>query len=333
METRANYLLVGIFVLALSAAFLIFALWLGKAQFETNTKRFDIYFVGPVTGLKKGAFVSYRGINVGEVVGIEIDPVNLERVVVTIEVEASTPVRRDTVASLEIQGLAGATYILLSGGTRSSPPLEAQEGQRYPVIASVPSRIEKVLQSAPAAVEHINLLLARANELLSPENRVAIGNTFKNMDKLTTSLAARSPEIEKAIVDFSDTMANLRQATAELDRVVAHADTAFDAIGHTADNTNRTVSDVRAQMMPLLSDLQQTSKSMTAMANEINGMVKDNREPLRNFSGDGLTELSNLLTDMRALVAHLDRLTTEVERDPARFLFGNHQQGYDASKK
>jgi phospholipid/cholesterol/gamma-HCH transport system substrate-binding protein len=333
METRANYLLVGIFVLVLSAGFLVFALWLAKAQFETDIKRYDIYFVGPVTGLKKGSFVSYRGITVGEVIDLQIDQTNLQRVVVTIEVQAKTPVRQDTVASIEIQGIAGAPFVLLSGGTQKSPPLEVKEGQRYPVIASVPSRIEQVLQSAPAAVEHINLLLVRANELLNPENRLAISNILKNFDTLSGSLAAQSPELEKAIADFSGTMTNLRAATAELDRVVAHADSAIDAVGRTADNADRTVTEVGGAIKPLIADLRQTSKSITAVADQIGGLVSENREPLRNFSGSSLIELGNLLSDMRDLVGRLDRIAADVESDPARFLFGNQQQGYDANKK
>jgi phospholipid/cholesterol/gamma-HCH transport system substrate-binding protein len=333
METRANYVLVGVFVLALTAAALFFALWLAKAQYERATERYDIYFVGSVSGLKKGSFVSYRGIPVGEVVDLQIDPKNLERVVVTIEIQASTPIRADTVASLEVQGLAGGTYILLSGGTQTSPPLTAKNDERYPVIASVPSRIEQVLQSAPAAVEHINLLLARANELLSPENRLAISNTFKNFDKLTGTLAEETPDIKKAIADFSTTMANLRDATAELDRAVASADTAMDSIGHAAGNADKTFSDLGQQVGPLISDLRQTSKSMKEMADQVGGMVAENREPLHNFSGTASIELTGLLSDMRDLVNHLDRLTSEIERDPARFFFGNQQQGYDATKK
>ena len=326
METRANYLLVGSFVLVLIAGLLLFALWLARTSYVSDVKRYDIYFVGAVTGLKKSSFVSYRGINVGEVIDIEIDPTNVERVVVTIEVKATTPIRTDTVASLEIQGLAGGTFILLSGGMQSSPSLEAKDGQRYPVIASVPSRIEQVLQSAPAAVEHVNLLLARANELLSPENREAITETLKNFDTVSGSLAKESPQIEQAISDFSATMANLRQTTAALDHLTAKADTTLDAIGHAANDTS-------GQVGSLVTELKQTSKSLTTMSNEIAGLVEENRAPLRNFSGTGLNDLAGFLSDARELVGNLNRLTTEIERDPARFLFGNQQQGYDASHR
>jgi len=333
METRANYLLVGSFVLLLIAGLLLFALWLARTGYVSDVKRYDIYFVGAVTGLKKSSFVSYRGINVGEVIDIEIDPTNVERVVVTIEVKATTPIRTDTVASLEIQGLAGGTFILLSGGMQSSAPLEAKPGQRYPVIASVPSKIEQVLQSAPAAVEHANLLLARANELLSPENREAITDTLKNFDTVSGSLAKESPQIEQAISDFSATMANLRETSAALNRLTAKADTTLDSIGRAASDTGRSFTATSDEMATLVMDLKQTSKSLTAMSNEITGLVAENRAPIRNFSGTGLNDLTGFLSDARELVGNLNRLTTEIERDPARFFFGNQQQGYDSAHR
>ncbi len=337
METRANYFLVGVFVLLLTAGFLLFALWLGRAQFQTDVKRYNVYFVGAVTGLKKGSFVSYRGITVGEIVKIEIDPKNFEEVLVTIEVQAATPIRKDTVASLEIQGIAGVPFILLQGGTMNAPPLETKEGARYPVITSMPSRLERVLADAPMTVERINLLLARANELLAPENRLAVSNTLKNFSTLSDSLAGQSDQIAHAVGDFSGTMANLREASASLDRLAttleeksgglaAHADQAFDSIG-------RTAADVDRELTPLLSDLRQTTKSMTAMADQISGLVAENRGPIHSFSGTGLSDLNALLAETRELVANLNRVTTEIERDPARFLFGNQQQGYDANKK
>ena len=333
METRANYILVGSFVLVLVAGLLVFGMWLARTSFVTEVLHYDIYFVGPVSGLKKGSFVSYRGINVGEVTSLEIDPQNFERVVVTIEVQANTPIRTDTVASLEIQGLAGGTFILLSGGTQGSPPLEVKEGQRYPVIASVPSRIEQVLASAPAAVERINLLLARANELLSPENRAAITNTLNNFNTVSSALAQESPQMQKAVGDFAGSMANLREATADLAKLTARAGSTLDAIDRTANDADRAVNTVNSDIGPLLSDLRQSSKSISAMANEVSGLVAENREPLRSFSNHGLNELTSFISEAHELADNLNRLTTEIERDPARFFFGNQQQGYDSKKK
>jgi phospholipid/cholesterol/gamma-HCH transport system substrate-binding protein len=68
------------------------------------------------------------------------------------------------------------------------------------------------------------------------------------------------------------------------------------------------------------------------MANEIRDMVAETRLPLRDFASGGLYELNTLLIEARALLAGLNRVTSEVERDPARFLFGDQQSGYEAGQ-
>ena len=101
METRASYLLVGSFVLLLVIGLAGFVVWLGKVQLDQAFTRYDIFFTGNVSGLRVGSTVSYRGVPVGEVIDVGVDPDNLERVLTTIEVPADTPIRSDTIASLQ----------------------------------------------------------------------------------------------------------------------------------------------------------------------------------------------------------------------------------------
>ncbi|MGB8273779.1 MAG: MlaD family protein [Alphaproteobacteria bacterium] len=344
METRANYIFVGVFVIVLVTGLLVFALWLAKTQFEVEVARYDIYFTGSITGLKNGSVVSYRGISVGQVVDIEIDPENIDRVIVTIEVQARTPVRTDTVASVEIQGLAGVPYILLSGGTQAAARLVATEGQRYPVIASVPSRIEQVLAGAPMTVERINVLLSRANELLSPENREAVANTLHNLNTVSDALAARSGDYEAVVRDATATLANLRDGSAALERLAEkleadstrlteRADATLGTIGQAVTNVDSSVTSVRADIKPVLEEMRETAAYAKDAAKQIDDMVAENRPPLRDFSSSALVELVSLLSETRQLVGNLNRLTAEIERDPARFFFGSKQEGYETNKR
>jgi phospholipid/cholesterol/gamma-HCH transport system substrate-binding protein len=61
-------------------------------------------------------------------------------------------------------------------------------------------------------------------------------------------------------------------------------------------------------------------------------MVSENREPIRDFTTTGLYDLSNLLIEARDLIRELSRATSEVQRNPARFFFGNREEGYEAPK-
>ncbi len=133
METRANHLLIGVFVLAMVAGAFGFIIWLAKVQIDREFDRYYVFIDGSVTGLSGAGEVRYNGIAVGSVKEIIIDPGDPRRVRVTIEVGSTTPVNEDTVASLEFLGITGVAYINLAGGEPDSPRLLAREGQELPV--------------------------------------------------------------------------------------------------------------------------------------------------------------------------------------------------------
>ena len=110
--------------------------WLAKVDMDREYTDYDIYFDGTVTGLKTGNPVRYRGIPVGIVTQMEINPDNVEQVRVTVEVNSDTPIKEDASASLEFQGLTGVAFVQLTGGTNDAPPLRSKPGEKYPVIPS-----------------------------------------------------------------------------------------------------------------------------------------------------------------------------------------------------
>lgn len=329
MEIRANYLVVGGFVLVLVAGMVAFVLWLAKIQFDEEFARYDVRFSGNVTGLRMGSSVSYRGIPVGEVIDVGIDPERIQEVVVTIEVPANTPVLEDTVATLQLQGITGAVDVLLTGGTQGAQPLAAKPGEKYPVISSRQSGLQQVFEGAPELVASLNVLVARANAIMGPENQRTLGETLDNLSVFTAALADRSDDIQLLLNDAAGTMANLRDATAALERLAnqlsVSSQSTLEAIEEAAD----VVADNREEISALVADMRQTASAFTDMANEIEVLVSDVRPPLRDFSNGALYELSSLFTEARELIDGLNRVTTEVERDPARFLFGDQQQGYE----
>lgn len=340
METRASYLLVGIFVISLMAGLVVFVIWLAKFQFEAEFARYDIYFKGSVTGLNLGSPVRYSGVRVGEVIDVSLKPDLPDQVQITIEVDQKTPVRSDTVATLEIEGLTGGLYVLLIGQTPDAPPLEAAPGQRHPVIASESSSLQQVLEGAPELVQKIDLLLVRANDLLNAENRGNLSITLANMSDFTTTLADHGDDIGALLQDASATMANVRSATesfkelaasleGSIDRLVDRADTTLVSIDAMAQQVTTSVGDSATDARALIADLRGTAKSLSAVSIEVQAMIAENREPLRDFTATGLSEFTGLLLQMQDLVVALNRVTTELQRDPARFFFGDRQQGYE----
>ena len=343
METRANYLLVGGFVLAFSIGLLGFVIWLAKFEFDTEVARYEILFEGSVTGLQVGSTVRFSGVRVGEVVDLRLDKVMLGQVKTMIEVQADTPVREGTTASLEIQGLTGGLYVLLSGGTADAPALTAKAGQRYPEIPSRQSSLEQVLAGAPDLLEGANLLLARANRILNEDNAANLSRILENVEVLTGSVADQNQEIATLISDASATMKNLREASAaaqnfagnldrKTDSLFKEAEASLTAVRELAGTLDGSVGSVEQDFDLLVKDLRVTAKQANAALGEMEAMLVENREPIKEFTSVGLLELSNLIVEAREVMLGLNRVTSQVERDPARFLFGNQQQGYETNQ-
>ena len=123
METRANYVLIGAFVLSSIALALLFVLWLSQTQ--RSYDEYDVIFRERVSGLSVGAAVRFNGIQKGEVQELNIDPDDPQVVIARIRVDDDTPVKTDTKAELELVGFTGLAIIQLVGGTRDEPLLKS----------------------------------------------------------------------------------------------------------------------------------------------------------------------------------------------------------------
>src|ERR1700739_4524517 len=124
METRANYVLIGLFTLAVIAGGFLFVMWFSGLGKGAQHKTYEVVFTGSVSGLSRGSLVNFNGLRVGEVNSISFFPNDPSRVAATIDVIAETPIKSDTKAHLESQGLTGVAALALTGESSSAPPLE-----------------------------------------------------------------------------------------------------------------------------------------------------------------------------------------------------------------
>lgn len=305
METRANYFLVGASVLVALAVMVSFAFWLGSSQLSRHEDTYYTYFTGSVTGLSPGGPVRYRGVPVGTVDEIEIDPTNIERIRVTLKIKKGTPVKTDSVASLEVAGITGGAYVELTGGTQSSPLLIEGSDGKIPVIRSENSSLQALVMDAPKLMQKLNELADRANQVLAPENVKALGDTLANIQGITKGLDDMSPELKQALTRF-----------------------------------NGLAADLHSQLPGLLDTLRQdgvavkaTSDQLRQLAASVDGVVQENRVPIRSFTNGGLTELTGLMSDLRVLSGTLNRVADRLDRDPQRYLFGNQtSSGIDPNR-
>lgn len=339
METRASYLLVGLFVLGLLAAAAGFVAWLARYGLDEQRAYYYIYFRGSVTGLAEGSAVRMRGVPVGTVQQIEIDANNIELIEVTITVKPSTPVKTNTVASLQLQGITGLSFVQLSGGTQNAPRLEPRPGKRRGVIPSTPSPFEKLFESAPELMSNVTLVAERVATMMSEENIAHVGQILANIDVATAAVAAESDDIRALIADLRRTAAEAATTATAAQQLIQEGQR---AMGRVERELAATLGDARTTLrdsdrlvnaaQPLIGDLRTTAQSFTRMADDFDLLARDVRPPIRDFADSGIYELISFLAEARALAATLQRVATQLERDPARFLFGDANKGFQPAK-
>jgi|SRR5580658_232816 phospholipid/cholesterol/gamma-HCH transport system substrate-binding protein len=310
METRANYVAVGAFVLILLAGSFVAMIWLLRVQFRTEYSYFETHFEGPVTGLGKGAPARLNGIEVGRVQEIEFDPDDPKLVVVILQLRAALVIHSDAVASLETQGLTGVSYVEITGGTKESPPLEAKEGRRYPIIASKPSSLQAVVNGAPEVLARVLVIADRISDLLDDQNRRAIADTLVNLRDTTAVFSRRAQDIDQMIAELGVAAHNLSQATDSLRDTLAKVDRDTDKID------------------AILGSAGDAAKKVNQIAGDLAGVIEAGKPELRTFATTGIDQLTQLLSETRTLVANLSRVSAQLERDPTRLLFGDRREGY-----
>lgn len=348
METRASYTLVGTFVLVLMVGLAGFVIWLAKFSSDVQYDEYQIYFAGSVTGLSPAATVSYRGIPVGHVTGIEIDPKDIDKVLVTIQVASTTPVRTDTVASIEMQGITGVAYVQLTGGSDSAPDLEPAAGQEVAVITAANSALDQVFKSAPDMINSAIQLMNRGSALLSDDNLASISATLASVSQVTGEIANHKDDLGALIDDARATLANVQSTTASIDKVAGDLSANLAGlIGQASDtlatlrntlqtanttigNADQTIANAEPDIRATLDDLRKAAASIRATADTAQALLEENRAPINDFAQNGLYDISEFIADARALVLSLTQIAVQLERDPAGFLFGGNQSGYQA---
>lgn len=310
METRAHYVAVGAFVLTMVVLAFAAVLWLARGQLNTQYALYDIFFTGPVSGLNNGAPVEYNGVRVGRVSTVRIDPTNVERIQVTAEIDPTVAIKEDAAASVETNILSGVSFIQIVGGTQDAPLLVPKPGQRYAVIRSHRSRLANLTARAPQVIEKISDTVDRLNDMLDDKNRRAVAESLENIRVLTGHLADQSK-------DFGE--------------LVSSATTAAHSLGTLLDNVDHSYSGpdgLGNKLSVTLGDFSRTAKGLQDTNRILQGELQDIKPGLRNFTEQTLSDVGTLVGQTRQLVTGLNRLTTQIERDPSQVLFGDRREGY-----
>jgi phospholipid/cholesterol/gamma-HCH transport system substrate-binding protein len=188
METRANYVIIGLFTLAVVFGVFGFVYWFQNIGGTAERATYSVVFDGSVSGLRTGATVLFNGIRVGEVTGLKLDPKRPKQVVAVISIDKSVAVRKDTEVGLEFQGLTGIASVSLKGGSPASPALVGSK-ENPPQLMAAAGAAQDVTQGARDTLRRIDDLIE--------QNQEAFHNALANLDKFSQALARNSGRIDK----------------------------------------------------------------------------------------------------------------------------------------
>ena len=314
MEPKVNYAVVGAFVVLLGTAVLGIVLWLGKTDYRGVYDRYYVYTQESVAGLSVDSTVKYRGVDVGRVKEVGLNPENSEEVRVTLDIVGGTPVKTDTEAVLVTQGLTGLVTLDLTGGSRDAPPLTAGTGQTYPVIKSAPSlfgRLDRVLsqvlseQGLSNFVANLDGLAQNASLVLDEENRNALRQMLKDLSEVTRTLAARSGQVDRGVQ-------NAAQAAEQAARLTEHLGKQVPALLDRIDKS--------------AAGLQQMTEELARTSRSVGDLVGASRPNIEQFSRQTLADTGLLVTELRQLTATLNRVAQQIERQPDVLVLGRSAQ-------
>lgn len=321
METRASYVLVGLFTLLVMAGTIAAALWLAKIEIDREFALYDIHFSDGVPGLAVAAPVLLNGVPVGEVAAITLDPIDPAVVRVRVRLDATTPIRADSVAQLSTRGLTGIAEIAIRGGDPQAPLTRPQPGTIGEIVAGR-STVQEVLDTAPDLVAGASRLVTRAGALFSDENQANISALLANLATVTGTLARNEGAIDSIVADVGETIALFAKAAARLERVTAGVEGLVDdtrTLVQSADGTVRSMDD---QLEPLLREVSATATSIRRLTDRLAIIAESAAPGVKQISTGGLIEVGNMIREARELIGTLDRVATRIERNPASFLLG-----------
>jgi phospholipid/cholesterol/gamma-HCH transport system substrate-binding protein len=296
MEKNANYALVGLSSLILFIGMVIFVVWLARLRLNAEYDLYDILFQGPINGLSQGGEVRFNGIKVGEVTKIALDRTNPSRVIARARVTSDVPIRVDSYATLEPQGITGVNYVQITAGTSSKPLLKDTVPRgTIPILRSQKSALSDLLQGGGTVLTRTIEALDRVNGVLSDQNIKTFSLALSDTQAVTAELKKRKDIIGDAQKALQD------------------ADVAIQQVSELAKSGQQLVDGDGKRSLKSIADAADEAKDT---AKEVRGMIDKLQGPTNEFAANGLPQVTAAVIQLRSAAQALERLVNEIEASP-----------------
>lgn len=269
METRANNILVGAFVLVVFAIAAVFSIWVSRIGEQGPKKQFFVVFSGSVQGLTVGGSVLFNGLRVGEVRDIRINPGNRSEIRALIAVDELTPVKRNTRVRLTYQGLTGVAAIELSGGTEQVGDLTPGQDGVPPAMFAERSFVQNIIEGGTDTLGRVNAVVARIEDLVVANER-SVAASIRNVQQFTDALAANSQAVSSLLADASIASRRVADLSARLEQIANAIDP--QRLSETIDGVSTVVSTIageRERIAQIVTDTARATRTAAEAAERL----------------------------------------------------------------
>lgn len=291
MISKATKIRLGIFIAIGSLLILVFAAAVAGSQLVQKRDLYYIVFENySVSGLQVGGPVNYQGIKVGRVETIKIDPKNVAKIILTISVEAGTPIKADTEAVLALIGITGLKAVEIRGGTNEAVLLKPRS-----YIKTGVSMMDDISERAMSIAEKIDMVAANISEMTSEENR---RNIAAILAQTSLILADTHDNLSTTLVSFNriaNNTANLTEGLGKnLDMISLNLSKNMDALTFSTTSNIDSLSSVSQESIRTLTNTVNTQltsittnldKSITQITAQSAALMKDTQLQLNTIGG------------------------------------------------
>jgi len=289
MYSRVNYTVVGLFVLLFGIGLVGFSFWLAKYGLRQKYDLYKIYMYESVAGLSKDSVVKLRGVDIGRVKEIRIDPEHIERVEILLNIKQGIPIKEDMVAHTSLVGVTGLLNIEIEGGSNEAKTLKPTE-EYIPVIKSSSSWFDATKKDIGTLTVRLVNLLEQTDKLLSDENIETLSRILKNTEVLSAKGSLLLDETNSTVVAFKTAVENLNNDAGVITQVFTKLGNetipAVKKLRETTQNFNRMTLkveksldrgdyDIKKIFEPLLVDMEILSEQVNALAKEFKESPSD----------------------------------------------------------
>ena len=320
MNSKVNYTLVGFFVLALIVAIFTFVLWLIEPTDQQEMAYYKINFTESVSGLNIDSPIKYRGVTIGQVKKMRINPANIETIEVLILVEKDAPVKVDTVAKLKAQGITGLSFVDLSEGSKESACLVDTSEEEIPEIKSIPSFLVRMEESFGSVSANLMQTMQSLQQLLDSGNRERISrilehtaNTMKRVERMLDD--ATIEHFHALVAHASSAVKKLNVTMPKVDAFLDNSINFEQNLSHSIHAVNRSIHSVSQ------SYLQIASSAKVFQERNANGdySVKENvGAPMKQF------ELT--MRELQQTMINLNEMLEEFGNSPSDMIFMHEEK-------